>query len=167
MWAYAPAGFAESTPHGGHVVGKWDCSNPQRPRFVHGPGSGHRIRVGQPDIDAPVIGEVQVVAAEGILDPVRHTDERRPGDVAAHPPVHVRGDDGAVEQALDSGSSAPWASGPTGGWGGGGWDCASTAPGSARASATAASGRPTQANRVGRSLIMSSPPIAACPSSPW
>ena len=49
-----------------------------------------------------MIGEVEVVAAEGILHPIRHPDERRPGDVAPHPVVHVGDDDGAVEQALDA-----------------------------------------------------------------
>ena len=70
--------------------------------LVGRPGSLQGVGVGEPDVGAAVIGEVEVVAPQGVLRPVRHADERRPRDVAAHRGVHVGPDDGAVQEPLDA-----------------------------------------------------------------
>ena len=65
----------------------------ERPRRVRAPRAGERIGEGQPDVRPLVVREVQVVATERLLDPVRDPDERRAVDVGAHPFVHVGPDD--------------------------------------------------------------------------
>ena len=65
----------------------------ERPRRVHAPRAGERVGEGQPDVRPLVVREVQVVATERLLDPVRDPDERRAVDVGAHPSVHVGPDD--------------------------------------------------------------------------
>ena len=74
----------------------------QHARLVGGPGSGQGIGVREPYVGAAVIGEVEIVAPQPVLRPVRHPDERRPGDVAAHRGIHVGSDDGAVDEPLDA-----------------------------------------------------------------
>ena len=69
------------------------CLQRERPRHVHAPRAGERVGEGQPDVRPLVVREVQVVATEGLLDPVRDPDERRAVDVGAHPSVHVGPDD--------------------------------------------------------------------------
>ena len=48
-----------------------------------------------------MVGEVKIVAAEPVLDPVRHADQRRAVDVVAHALIHVRTDDRLVQKAGD------------------------------------------------------------------
>ena len=73
---------------------------PKCARFVHGPRAGQPLGIGQPDVGATVVGEVQVVGAEGVRNPVRHADQRGACDVAAHRPVHVGRDDRPVYETF-------------------------------------------------------------------
>ena len=73
--------------------------DPQRPRTVDAPRPGHGVGVRQPDEAALVIGEVEVVTPEGVPDPVGHTDDRRPLDVAPDRRVELGCDDRPVQQA--------------------------------------------------------------------
>ncbi len=57
---------------------------PQRAGFVNAPRPPGIVRIGQADVAALVVREVQVVAAERILDSVGHANQRwmRDADVA-------------------------------------------------------------------------------------
>ena len=65
----------------------------ERSGRVHAPRTGERVGAGEPDVRTLVVGEVQVVAAERLLDPVGNPDERGAVDVGPHPVVHVGPDD--------------------------------------------------------------------------
>ena len=47
------------------------------PRLVDRPGAGQLIGVGQADVAAFVVGEVEVVFPERVWNPLRHTDQGR------------------------------------------------------------------------------------------
>ena len=66
----------------------------QRARLMHGPRPLHPIRVRQANERPFVVGEVQVVGAERVVDPGRRLRDRRPLDVGrdarVRPGVHDR-----------------------------------------------------------------------------
>jgi hypothetical protein len=61
--------------------------------FVHAPGALHGLGMGEANVGALVVGEIEVVAAKRALDPRRHSDHRGAVDVVAHAVVHARADD--------------------------------------------------------------------------
>ena len=71
------------------------------PRRVHAPRPGERVREGEPDVRTLVIGKVEVIAAERLLDPVGDPNERGAVDVRAHPIVHVGSDDRLVGESCN------------------------------------------------------------------
>ena len=85
-------------------VNVWRCHMPlarrhlgemQRPRLVNRVRSLRIVRIRQPDIGALVVCEIQVIAAERLLQPARRPDQRRAVDVLAIGPLqHLRADDG-------------------------------------------------------------------------
>ena len=65
----------------------------QRAGRVDRPRAGDVVRVRQADVAALVVGEVQVVAAEAVRQPVGRPDQRRPLDVGADARVQAGVDD--------------------------------------------------------------------------
>ena len=66
------------------------------------PRAGDIIRIGQSDISAAVIGEIQVVVAKRIHYPIRHLDQRGSLDIATHSSIHFRSDDRTIAKTGDS-----------------------------------------------------------------
>jgi hypothetical protein len=71
---------------------------PQTTRDMNTPRPCHLIGVGEPDVAALVIGEVEVVLAEPAGDPIGNPDRRRSLDVDADTRVQLRRDDRPIEQ---------------------------------------------------------------------
>ena len=59
------------------------------------------IRIGESDVTALVMSEVEVILPERVLDPVRHPDERWAVDVVTNPIVHVWVDDRVVREPMN------------------------------------------------------------------
>lgn len=66
--------------------------------------AGNIIRIGQFNIGAAVIAEIEIILAQWTVDPVRYSDQRRALDIATHARVHARDNDWPVGQAHNSGS---------------------------------------------------------------
>ena len=73
----------------------------QRTGPVDGPGAGQLVGVSESDVGALVVGEVQVVPAERIGNPVRHPDQGRTLDVGADARIGRGVDDRRVDQSVD------------------------------------------------------------------
>ena len=71
----------------------------ERARAVDAPGAFERMGVGQSDVRALVVGEVEVVAAQRPVDPGRGPYHGGAVDVVAHAGIHVRADDGLRQEA--------------------------------------------------------------------
>ncbi len=92
-------------PHGGRHV-RWLGEKArflelQASRRVYRPRSREHFRVGEADVATLVVGEIQVVPAQGRFQPVRSTDQRRPLDVRADAGIGGRLDDRVIEQPFD------------------------------------------------------------------
>ncbi len=70
--------------------------------FVGRPGTRQLVCVGQAYVGSFVVGKVEVVTPEWILDPIWHSNERRPRDVTAHHPIHFRNDDRRIDESLNA-----------------------------------------------------------------
>ena len=97
--AYTPFRVVDMHVGRGHVPREARRVQPEDARLVGPPRPGQVVGIGQSDVAAVVVGEVEVVAAEWARDPVRDTDQRRAVDVVAHAGVHVGPDDRVGREA--------------------------------------------------------------------
>ena len=67
---------------------------------MHPPRAPQVVGVGEPDVASLVVGEVQVVGAQRVGDPVGNPDERGPLDVLADARVQLGSDDRRIGQPL-------------------------------------------------------------------
>ena len=93
-------------PHGGRHV-RWLGEKArflelQASRRAYRPRSREHVRVGEADIAALVVGEIEVVPAQRRFQPVRSTDQRRPLDVRADTGISGSIDDRRIQQPFDS-----------------------------------------------------------------
>jgi len=68
--------------------------------WVNPPRSQQAICIGEPDVAALVVGEIEVVVAEPALDPVRGPDHRRTLNIHADAGMQIARNDGPVEKSL-------------------------------------------------------------------
>jgi len=68
---------------------------------MHAPWSGQCVGIRQPNVAALMIGEIQVVKAQSVLDPVGNTDQGRTLDVHTDARMRVRRDDWPIDQPRD------------------------------------------------------------------
>ena len=69
---------------------------------VHAPGAEDVIGIREPDVAPLVVGKIEVVVAQPVLNPVRDADERGALDVLTDTRVQVGPDDRPVQQSLDA-----------------------------------------------------------------
>ena len=67
--------------------------------IVNLPWTDHLIRVSESDVFAFVMSEIQVVPAQGPIDPLRYPDQRRPVDIDSETRRTLRCDDGVLRNA--------------------------------------------------------------------
>ena len=79
----------------------------ERPRLVRAPRSFEPIGVGEPDVGALVVGEVEVVAAERIGHPGGDPDQRRALHVRPHARIHARANDRVLRGSARRGRARP------------------------------------------------------------
>ncbi|TIT26035.1 MAG: hypothetical protein E5W86_13570 [Mesorhizobium sp.] len=78
----------------------------QRPAGMDPPRALRRIREGEPDVCAGVVGEIEIIGAEPARQPVGDPDQRRAVDVGAIVArQHARRDDGPVPPRLQDHAS--------------------------------------------------------------
>ena len=98
----------------GHLLvgeGRWRVregrvGDVERAGLMDLPRAFEMIRIRQADVGALVVGEIQVVPAQAVGDPVRHTDQRGSLYVVADAGVCGGRDDGRVANASDNVRSA-------------------------------------------------------------
>ena len=66
---------------------------------INRPGSGEVTGVAQANVAALVIGEIELVIPEPMLDPVGHADRRWALDVPADARMQVWRNDGSIKQS--------------------------------------------------------------------
>ncbi len=65
---------------------------------MHPPRPDERIGIGEPDVAALVVGKVEVVASERLLDPLWHPNQRWPLDILPDARIGLCGYDWRVNQ---------------------------------------------------------------------
>ena len=68
--------------------------------WVNPPRSQQAICIGEPDVAALVVGEIEIVVAEPAVDPVRDPDHRRALNIHADAGMQIARNDGPVEKSL-------------------------------------------------------------------
>ena len=83
----------------GQEVRIGDLQTPGRMDF---PGAQDIVGVREPDVPPLVVGKVEIVGAEPILDPFGHANQRRTLDVLPDARMQIGRDDRHVQQSLDA-----------------------------------------------------------------